>query len=206
MKEPYLIGIAGGSASGKTSFLRSLLDHFSSTELSLVSQDNYYRPEIEQPTDPQGKRNFDLPESIDRSGFAKDIETLRSGKPIERLEYTFNNPKATPEIIRIEPAPVIISEGLFIFHYEEVHQMLDYRVFLHADAEVRLQRRIHRDHKERGYPEHEVRYQWENHVRPADRQFLEPHREQCHLVIDNNVRFDDGLSKLKQHIEKVLSK
>ena len=206
MNEPYLIGIAGGSASGKTSFLQALLDYFSPEDLSLVSQDNYYRPPEDQPLDDQGKKNFDLPQSIDRTGFITDIQKLRSGQPIERLEYTFNNPAVTPEMIRIEPAPIIISEGLFVFHYEEVQQMLDYRVYLHADAEIRLQRRINRDHKERGYPEQEVRYQWENHVRPADRQFLEPHREQCHLVIDNNVRFDEGLEKLKQHIEKVLSK
>ncbi|WP_306641697.1 uridine kinase family protein [Sanyastnella coralliicola] len=205
MKKPYLIGIVGGSASGKTSFLNALLDSFGQEELSLVSQDNYYRPAEEQPKDENGWMNFDLPESIYGDEFVRDLEVLKSGQAIERLEYTFNNPAITPAMIRVEPTPVVISEGLFVLHYAGVREMLDFKVYIDADADIRLQRRIDRDAKERGYPEDEVRYQWANHVRPADQKYLEPYKDQCDLVVNNNESFEQGLAALVSHIKSKLT-
>jgi uridine kinase len=206
MRKPYIIGIAGGSASGKTSFLKALVEAFGEEEVSLVSQDNYYRPYEEQLEDANGWRNFDLPESIHRGDFHRDLQRLQQGEPIERLEYTFNNPDIQPALITVKPTPVILSEGLFVMHYDEVRSLLDYKVYIHADPAVRLNRRIARDHVERGYPEDEVRYQWENHVRPADRLYLEPYRNHADLVVDNNERFDDGLDALQQHIRNILTR
>lgn len=206
MQKPYLIGIAGGSASGKTSFLKALVDLFSEDDVSLVSQDNYYRPYDQQLSDPQGWRNFDLPDSIHRDHFHRDLLRLTQGEPIERLEYTFNNPNIKPSLIKVRPTPIILSEGLFVMHYGEVRSLLDYKVYIHADPDVRLDRRIARDHHERGYPEHEVRYQWENHVRPADMQYLEPYKGHCDLVINNNESFEEGLEALRGHIEEILKR
>ncbi len=205
-KSPYLVGIAGGSASGKTSFLNALLDAFDPEEISLVSQDNYYRPFEEQTKDDNGWVNFDLPESINQLEFMRDLERLKQGKSIERLEYTFNNPAVTPAMITTKPAPIIITEGLFVFHYEDVRRLSDYKVYLHADPDIRLTRRINRDHIERGYPEHEVRYQWENHVRPADKLYLEPYQHLAQQTVINDESFDLGLDALVQHLKKQLKK
>ncbi len=201
---PYFVGIAGGSASGKTSFLQALFNAFESHEISLVSQDNYYRPADQQQTDENGRLNFDLPESLFRQEYHRDLEKLKAGIEVKRKEYTFNNPAVTPKTIIMKPAPIVVTEGLFVFHYDEIWQMLNYKVFLDAGENIRLARRIARDSEERGYPEEEVRYQWENHVLPADRCYLEPYREECDLIVDNDDHFEPGLKLLVNHLKNVI--
>lgn len=172
--------------------------------LALVSQDNYYKPKEEQQVDKNGEVNFDLPTSIDRRHFYTDLQRLRMGKSITKLEYTFNNPKKAPAKIKIHPAPIVICEGLFIFHYEEIKDLLDYKVYVEADESLRLKRRIARDLEERGYPEDVVRYQWEHHVMPADRNFLQPYKSQCDEVIHNNISYKNELHDLVSHLMSVL--
>lgn len=196
MNIPKLIGIAGGSGSGKTSFLRDLMSHFTQTQVALVSQDNYYYPKEMQHLDENGQRNFDLPESIDRMHFFDDMMKLVRGESIEKMEYNFNNPSWVPKKIIVEPAPVIIMEGLFVFYYQEIWDRLDYKVYIDVHHEERLQRRIRRDAEERAFPEHQVLYQWNNHVRPAEEKYLEPFANRCNLIVDNNEHYANGLSEL----------
>lgn len=197
------MGIAGGSASGKTSFLNALLNAFTADEISLVSQDNYYRPAEQQLADENGRLNFDLPDSLYREEFHHDLQLLAAGIPVRRQEYTFNNPSATPGIVVVNPAPIVVIEGLFVFHYDEVWHMLDYKVYLHADEGIRLQRRIERDGRERGYPEEDVRYQWEYHVMPADRKYLQPFKDRCDLVVENDHHYGPGLNALVAHLKDI---
>lgn len=204
--DPFLVGIAGGSGSGKTSFLHELLNHFPSEKIALVSQDNYYFPKHQQKADENGVINFDLPTSINREYFFSDMMKLVNGESIELMEYNFNNPEAAPKKVVVHPAPIVIMEGLFIFHYEEIKERLNYTVFIDAEQERRLQRRIRRDGAERGYPENEVRYQWEHHVRPSEDAFLYPYRETCDLVVDNSVHFREGLQILVGTIQQQLNK
>lgn len=199
-----LIGIAGGSGSGKTTFLKAILDHFTPEQLCLVSQDNYYRTKEEQYIDENGVHNFDLPESIHRENFRLDMQKLQNDEKLEILEYNFNNPNWKPRTVIVTPAPVIVMEGLFVFHYEEIRNNLDYKVYLDVHHETRLERRIRRDAEERGYPEEQVRYQWHNHVRPSEEQFLEPYKAQCELIVDNTHSFDTGLEHLKSVIHEFL--
>lgn len=201
---PYLVGIAGGSGSGKTTLLTELFRRMPEGSLALVSQDNYYKAQHEQEKDERGEINFDLPTSIDRDHFHADIQELLQGRSILKKEYTFNNPGKEPSLIAINPAPIVITEGLFIFHYEEIREMLDHKVYLHADEEIRLQRRISRDFEERGYPEEVVRYQWEYHVMPADRTYLQPYLKQSDVVIDNTEHFHDQIDELVQRLSTVL--
>lgn len=179
---------------------------FPENEISLVSQDNYYRPAEEQQRDANGWLNFDLPDSLYREDFHRDLEALSRGELVRRKEYTFNNPAVVPGMIEVRPTPIIVTEGLFVFHYDEVWHMLDYKVFLHADERIRLARRIERDARERGYPESEVRYQWENHVMPADRQYLQPFRPHCDLIVENDDHFEDGLSALVNHLKQQMKR
>lgn len=205
-KKHLLIGIAGGSGSGKTTFLKAILDHFTPDQLCLVSQDNYYRSKEEQHIDENGVHNFDLPASIHRENFSLDMQKLQNDEPLEILEYNFNNPNWKPQTVTVIPAPVIVMEGLFVFHYEEIREKLDYKVYLDVHHETRLERRIRRDAEERGYPEEQVRYQWHNHVRPCEQQFLEPYKDECELIVDNTHSFDLGLEQLQSVINEFLKK
>jgi uridine kinase len=203
-KKHFLIGIAGGSGSGKTTFLQAILNHFTTEEIALVSQDNYYRSKEEQEVDENGHSNFDKPHSIDRVAFFEDMKRLQRGEYLEKLEYTFNNPNATPKKVIVYSAPIIIMEGLFVFHYDEIREQLDYKVYVDVHHETRLERRIQRDAEHRGIPEHQVRYQWHNHVRPSEELYLEPYKPQCELVVDNTHSFDDGLEELLNVIKAQL--
>lgn len=207
MAGPYhIIGVAGGSASGKTSFLRDLESQLPKGSISVVSQDNYYFPKEMQHVDENGEINFDLPTSIDRKQFYQDLLDLSSGKSITKTEYTFNNKAVEPKKIVIKPAPIIILEGLFIFYFKEIREMLDLRVFLDVREDIKLSRRIKRDATERGYPEETVRYQWDNHVMPSYKAYLRPFRDDANIIITNNYTFDKGLKVFADHLNMVLLK
>ena len=196
-QRPYIIGITGGSASGKTMFLNDLLKSFSKDEICLISQDNYYRNRQDQEVDAQGYINFDEPKSLDLHQYALDIQTIRSGKSFQKQEYTFNNPDIIPKMITFEPKPIIVVEGLFVFYYKEIADLLDLKVFIDAKRKLRLNRRIKRDGVERGYGEQEeVLYRWNNHVEPAFQNYIKPYRKTADLVIPNNVHFEKGLEIL----------
>ncbi len=183
---PFVVGIAGSSGSGKTFFLNGFVNHFAPDEVALISQDDYYIPANTKTKEENKLYNFDLPTAIDRSAFYHDIRLLFEGQPVYRKEYTFNNPALEPKMIETKPAPILIVEGLFIFYYEEINALLNHRIFLHAEEEVALRRRLKRDLIERGYDDDDVRYKWIHHVMPAYREYLLPFREQCDRVIINN--------------------
>ncbi|MFN3529674.1 MAG: uridine kinase [Bacteroidia bacterium] len=200
-EQMYLVGIVGGSASGKTSFIEQLARHFDTYQITVISQDHYYVPIEQQQRDAKGELNFDLPASIDRQRFHDDVMRLISGHEIFVKEYTFNNPERKPELICYKPAPIIIMEGLFIFHYDEIRELLDLKVFLDAEEEIKLQRRIRRDASERGYPKETVLYQWHNHVMPSYKAYLEPYKAQSDIIITNNTSFERGLEVLLHHLK-----
>ena len=203
--KPYIIGITGGSASGKTSFLHDIKNAFQSTELCIVSQDNYYHPIHKQERDHNGEVNFDLPNSIDRASFFEDIHRLIKGECVQKIEYTFNNPDKIPNTITLNPSPIIVLEGLFVFYYEEIADLCDLKLFIDADEPLKLQRRLLRDAHERGYPESSVIYQWENHVMPTYRTFLEPLKTMADIVIINNKHYKNALSVILSHLNSVLT-
>jgi len=186
MNKPYVIGIAGSSGSGKTFFLKSFLNHFLPEQVTLISQDDYYIPANTKTQEENRLYNFDLPTAINRKDFYHDIKQLFDGKTVFKEEYTFNNPALKPKILEIKPAPILIVEGLFIFHYEEVNELLDFRIFLDAEESVALERRLRRDLIERGYDHDDVMYKWENHVVPSYQQYLLPYKPEVDLVIINN--------------------
>lgn len=201
LRHTYLVGVAGGSASGKTSFLRSLQEQLPDNSICILSQDNYYRPKEEQHVDENGKVNYDLPGAIDRKELLNDLRQLLEGKMVTRQEYTFNNPNAQPATIVMRPAPIIIIEGLFIFHYKELSEMFNLRIYLYVREDIKLARRLKRDSSERGYPEDVVLYQWYNHVQPSYEKYLRPYRDDSHIIISNNDNFDRGLIVLAEHLK-----
>ena len=185
-KKPFIIGIAGGSGSGKTFFLNCFLHHFKQDEVTLVSQDDYYIPAGEMTQEENKLYNFDLPSTIDSEQFLRDIKQLMNGEVVYKKEYNFNNPLAVVKILEIKSAPIIIVEGLFILHFKEIAALLDHMIFIDADEQVALNRRIKRDGLERGYPEDDVLYKWHNHVLPAYKEYLLPYKGICNKIVVNN--------------------
>ena len=196
MSKPFIIGITGGSGSGKTTFIKHIRDMFTDDELCIISQDDYYFPRHQQETDDKGIHNFDLPKSIDKKAFHADVEKLIRGEVVERVEYVFNNKEATPSVKIFKPAPIIIVEGLFVFHYKKVRRLLDLKVFFYAADHLKVIRRILRDQVERGYPIDDVLYRYEHHVMPSYQKYIQPYMQEADLIINNNTDFNMGLDVL----------
>lgn len=205
MSKPYIIGIAGGSGSGKTFFLKRFLDHFTADEVCLVSQDDYYIPVAHNMTPEENKLyNFDLPRTINAELFESDVNKLVNGETIYKEEYTFNNPNISPKTLEIKPAPILIVEGLFIMHFKGIAEQLDMKIFLDADEGIALERRLKRDLEERGYSHDDVMYKWVNHVVPAYKEFLLPYKNECHKVVINNTNTFQNIQAITDEISQEL--
>jgi uridine kinase len=196
MKKSIIIGISGGSGSGKTTFIKSLKHTFGQEYICVISQDDYYKPKKEQLIDANGIENFDLPTSIDLDAFVHDINELLIGNKVERKEYTFNNEASIPKIIVFKPAKVIIVEGLFIFHHEPIKELLDYSIIINAKDSDKIIRRILRDKTERNYPLEDVLYRYKNHVIPAYEKYIEPYIDEVDMVLNNNESYEKGVELL----------
>lgn len=205
MGKPYIVGITGGSASGKTLFLKSLVSSFEENQICLTSQDNYYKPRHMQPVDEEGVKNFDTPESINADEYGRDIAELKAGNVVKRLEYTFNNPNKQPKTLTFKPAPIIVVEGIFVFYFPEVARLLDLKIFIDAEEHIKLKRRIVRDKFERGYDLDDVLYRYERHVAPTYEKYIKPYKTDADLIIPNNTHFAKALDVLvgflKTHIK-----
>lgn len=201
-----IIGISGGSGSGKTSFIRDIKNHFSNGEVTLLSQDEYYHPREQQFIDPNGIKNFDLPTSIDLEAFVEDIAKLKRGEVVERQEYTFNNSEVEPKMLKFNPAKILIVEGLFIFHNEAIRNLLDFKIMIYASSAITVIRRIHRDRIERNYPLEDVLYRYEHHVLPAYEKYIEPFIDDVDIVINNNKNYNKALDMFVNYLKTELKK
>jgi uridine kinase len=198
---PYIVGITGGSASGKTSFLKSLIDSFDTEEICLISQDNYYKPRDQQPLDENGVENFDTPFSINFNRYAEDINKLRQGETVYLQEYTYNNPKIQPKTLEFRSAPIIVVEGIFVFYFPEISKLLDLKLFIDAKEHIKLKRRIIRDQVERGYDLDDVLYRYEMHVAPTYEKYIEPFKQDADLIIPNNVSYEKSLDIIVNYLK-----
>ena len=198
-----IIGISGGSGSGKTSFIRDIKTHFPNGEITLLSQDEYYHPREQQFIDKNGIKNFDLPTSIDLDTFVDDIKRLKRGEVVTRKEYTFNNEEAEPKMLQFDPAQILIVEGLFIFHHEAIRSLLDFKIMIYASSAITVIRRIHRDRIERNYPLEDVLYRYEHHVLPAYEKYIEPYIDDVDIVINNNKNYKKALDMFVNYLVSV---
>ena len=201
-----VIGICGGSASGKTTLLNRLHNELKFLRPSIFSMDNYYFPIEQQQKDTNGKINFDLPTALDQKMLISDLDKLRKGISIEVKEYRFNAPPNTNNLITIDSSSVIIVEGLFLFYYEKVRSLLDFSIFMEVEPTVQLDRRLDRDQNSRGYSREAIIYQWENHVLPCYKKHLEPYEELANFRFKNDNRADDEFERLMNEIELLVAK
>ena len=190
-----IVALTGGSGSGKSTVLNGLREHFSG-EVTILSLDDYYRPKHELPKDDQGETNFDVPEVINYDDLLRDMRSLMAGNVVELDTYTYNKSAMSSERIQIKPAPWLILEGIFTLYHKEVREMVNIKAFIYASVSTRLERRKHRDLTVRGYAPDEIQYQWDNHVRPSELQFIEPWKSKCDIVIDNENNWKRGLTQL----------
>ncbi len=201
MSNQLIVGIAGGSGSGKTTFLKKLKESLSDKDICYISTDNYYFPREEQSKDANGVCNFDLPCSIDIRSLINDLKTLTSGNKVVKQEYTFNNKLAESRQVELHPAPIYIVEGLFVYYYEELAPFFDLKLFIEAKEAIKLIRRISRDQVERNYPLDDVLYRYEHHVLPAYEKYIEVFKSDADMVINNNQNFDAALAVVTSYLK-----
>lgn len=200
-----IIGICGGSGSGKTTLLKRIAKSFEHLNPSVFSMDNYYLPIEDQTIDENGEINFDLPTALDKDRLIDDLRDLSQGKPIEVKEYHFNSPPDKNVLITINPSELVIVEGLFLFEYSEVKDLLDFSIFIDVDQDVQLDRRLYRDQETRGYTRESILYQWKNHVTPCFNNFLLPFKEASQFCYRNDAHADEDFQKLEGEINKLLA-
>ena len=200
MKPPLVIGICGGSASGKTYLKDLLLNNSPSEKVCAFTLDSYYLPRDWQKKDVDGYLNFDLPDAFNRQKMLYDFIDLSSGCSIEQPIYKYNISPPSIDFTIIEPAPVILVEGIFLFHYKEIRDRIHTKVYIDAPFEVKRQRRIERDVRERGYTTEEIHYRFDNHAEYSFNNFVLPYKNMADLVVENQEAFDETYTHLLKQI------
>jgi len=181
-----IIGIAGGTGCGKTTVVDQILNELPEGEVGVISQDSYYKDTSHLSYDERIKINFDHPRSIDFDLLTKHLETLKQSQPIDQPVYSFVKHNRTGDTIHTKPRKVMIVEGILILTNPELRKMFDIKIFVHADSDERLIRRLKRDIAERGRDLNEVLTRYQSTLKPMHQQFIEPMKEYADIIIPNN--------------------
>lgn len=181
-----IIGIAGGTGCGKTTVVNQILKELPEGEVGVISQDSYYKDTTHLSFDERVKINFDHPRSIDFELLENHLKELRQGNDIHQPIYSFIKHNRTGDTIVTHPRKVMIVEGILILTNPELRDMFDIKIFVHADSDERLIRRLKRDISERGRDLDEVLARYQNTLKPMHQQFIEPMKEYADIIIPNN--------------------
>ncbi|MCK7591796.1 uridine kinase [Subsaxibacter sp. CAU 1640] len=181
-----IIGIAGGTGCGKTTVVNQILNELPEGEVGVISQDSYYRDTSHLSYEERVKINFDHPRSIDFELLEQHLKDLREGKDIHQPVYSFIKHNRTGDTILTHPRKVMIVEGILILTHPELRELFDIKIFVHADSDERLIRRLKRDITERGRDLDEVLSRYQNTLKPMHQQFIEPTKEFADIIIPNN--------------------
>lgn len=204
-KKPIIIGVAGGSGSGKTTVTRAIYDQFKDTSMLVIEQDYYYKDQSHLPFEERLKTNYDHPLAFDNDLLREDLNKLLNRQSIEKPVYNYEMHTRSDETISVEPKDVIILEGILVLEDERLREMMDIKVFVDTDSDLRIIRRIMRDINERGRSIESVIDQYVNVVRPMHLQFVEPAKRYADIIIPegghNYVAIDLLTTKIKSIIE-----
>ncbi len=181
-----IIGIAGGTGCGKTTVVSQILNELPAGEVGVISQDSYYKNTSHLSYNERVAINFDHPRSIDFELLEEHLKELKKGRIINQPVYSFVNHNRTSDIIVTHPRKVMIVEGILILTHPELRNMFDIKIYVHADSDERLIRRLKRDINERGRDIDEVLARYQNTLKPMHQQFIEPTKEYADIIIPNN--------------------
>lgn len=206
-----IIGICGGTGSGKTTVARRILENVSDEHVAFVQQDSYYRNLGDMPLELRHQINFDHPDALDNDLFINHVKALRAGEPIGMPVYDFAKHERKAESIRVAPKPILILEGILIFVDAALRELMDVKIFVDTDDDLRFIRRLQRDVKERGRSVESVIKQYLETVRPMHRQFVEPSKRYADVIIPEGGHNEVGIdlisgkirAKLQEELEKV---
>ena len=205
MEDICVIGIAGGTASGKTTIVNKLKKLFEN-DVELISHDCYYKAHDDMPYEERAKLNYDHPSSFDTDRMIEDIINLKQGKIVYRPVYDFSIHNRVPETVKVEPKKVILVEGILIFENKELRTLMDLKIFVDTDADERLMRRIIRDMKFRGRTIDSILTQYKTTVKPMHEEFVEPSKKYADIIIPRGGQNEAAMSILKGHLNVMLNK
>lgn len=181
-----IIGIAGGTGSGKTTVVNQIVNELPDAEVGIISQDSYYRENNNMSYEERSKINFDHPRAIDFELLVQHLKELKAGKAINQPVYSFVTHNRTDDTVITHPRKVMIVEGILILTNPELREMFDIKIFVHADSDERLIRRVRRDISERGRDMEEVLNRYQTTLKPMHQQFIEPTKAFADIIIPND--------------------
>ena len=200
-----VLGIAGGTGSGKTTLMKNIIDKFGNA-VTVLSHDNYYKRRDELTYEQRCLINYDEPDALETDLMAAHLDRLRHGEAIDCPIYDFTQHNRSNETVRIEPTPVIIVEGILIFENKPLRDLMDIKIFVDTDADVRLCRRITRDVNKRGRTLESVLTQYQTTVKPMHEKYVEPSKKHADLVVPeggkNLVALDMIMGRIERHIRE----
>ena len=205
MDNILVIGVAGGTGSGKTTLMNNLIETFRE-DVTLLSHDNYYRRHDDLTYEERCRLNYDEPAALETDLMAYHLDLLRRGQAIDCPVYDFTRHNRSDKTIRIVPRKVIIVEGILIFENRELRELMDIRIFVDTDADVRLCRRIARDVNERGRTLESVLRQYQDTVKPMHEMYVEPSKRHANIIVpeggENRVALDMIMGRIRRHLEE----
>ncbi|WP_042345741.1 uridine kinase [Bacillus massiliigorillae] len=205
-QKPIVIGVAGGSGSGKTSVTRAIIESFTGRSILMLEQDYYYKDQSHLPFEERLKTNYDHPFAFDNDLLVQHINKLLNYESIEKPVYDYALHTRSKEVIEVEPKDVIILEGILILEDEGLRNLMDMKLFVDTDADIRILRRLVRDIQERGRTLESVIDQYVTAVRPMHNEFIEPSKKYADIIIpeggQNHVAIDLMVTKIKTILEQ----
>ena len=204
MENILVIGIAGGTGSGKTTLMKNIVSRFGDV-VSVISHDNYYKRHDELTYEQRCLINYDEPAAFETDLMARHLDLLKQGQSIECPVYDYTVHNRSAEVVRIEPRPVIIVEGILIFADEDLRELMDIRIFVDTDADVRLCRRIKRDVNKRGRTLESVLTQYQQTVKPMHEKYVEPSKKHANLIVPEGGKNYVALGMITDRIQRHLN-
>ena len=202
--ETTIIGVAGGTASGKSTLVKKLQDAFEGESVTTICHDYYYKAHDELEYEERTKLNYDHPNAFDTDMMIADIQKLRQGETIYRPVYSFVNHNRTDKTVRVDPARVIIIDGILILENKELRELMDVKVYVDTDADVRLGRRLLRDVQERGRSIESVLTQYFCTVKPMHDEFVEPSKRYADLIVPEGGFNSVAINILIQNVKAMI--
>lgn len=197
-----LVGVAGGSGSGKTTIARSIVETLPSHHVAAIEHDSYYRDLSHLSHDERARINFDHPDSLDSELFIEHLDALKAGRAVDKPRYDFARHVREAATERMEPAPIIVVEGILVLALEPIRKRLDVKLYVDTDADIRLMRRIRRDLEHRGRTFAQVRAQYYETVRPMHMAFVEPSKRFADIIIPEGGHNKVARDMILAHLQK----